>query len=99
MSELSGTTGNQVNEQAKGDGKVEEKKPRDPSDRFKVVAVTRTNKIISCIDDLGMLASTKNYSYTTEQVDKIFEAIQQELEIVKQCFLESKTVRKVFTLD
>lgn len=48
---------------------------------------------------LGNLSNKTNYSYTNEQVEAIFDSIQQALDETKQKFLEEPTQkRKKFRL-
>ena len=47
---------------------------------FKRVAENRTNKIISMISLLGNLDNTSFYEYTDEEIEAIFNAIQEELD-------------------
>ena len=105
MEELFETVDNQAVDSLDGKAITEEKKekpaPRDKGERFVELAVIRTNKVIDAIDSLGKLASKKNYSYNKEQVDKIFQAIQKELEDIKYEFDREKSepVKKRFSLD
>ncbi len=105
MEELFETVDNQAVDSLDGKPITEEKKekpaPRDKGERFVELAVIRTNKVIDVIDSLGKLASKKNYSYTKEQVDKIFQAIQKELEVVKYEFDRDKSepIKKRFSLE
>lgn len=49
------------------------------SDKFKRLAVSRTNKALDAIANLGGLSSTANYEYNDEQVAKIFAALEGEM--------------------
>ena len=66
-------------------------------DNFKRLAEARTNKIISMLGLLGNLSNTSHYEYTEEQVDSMFQAIQQELDEQRQRF-QGKPARKKFRL-
>ena len=59
-------------------------------DNFKRIAEKRTNKIIESISKLQNLTNTYFYEYTDEQVEAIFEAIQEELDNQKKIFEENK---------
>ena len=59
-------------------------------DNFKRIAEKRTNKIIESISKLQNLTKTYFYEYTDEQVEAIFEAIQEELDNQKKIFEENK---------
>ena len=62
--------------------------------RFKSVAEKRTNKIIDQIRLLGNCANKSNYEYTDKEVDRIFSAIESELEITKSQYKSRKYSRK-----
>ena len=51
--------------------------------RFKRIAGRRVQEIINKLRLLGNCANTGNYSYTTDQVKKIFRAIDDEWKRVK----------------
>lgn len=59
-------------------------------DNFKRIAEKRTNKIIESISKLQNLTNTYFYEYTDEQIEAIFEAIQEELDNQKKIFEENK---------
>lgn len=67
------------------------------SDRFKRIAENRTNRTIEAIRLLGNCANRSNYSYTEEDVKKIFSAIEAELKEAKQKF-QTKPRSKKFEL-
>lgn len=69
------------------------------AENFVRLAEARTNKIIDMVLLLGNLSNKTNYSYTNEQVEAIFDSIQQALDETKQKFLEEPTQkRKKFRL-
>lgn len=55
-------------------------------ERFKKVAVQRTNKIINYIRLLGNCSNKNNYEYSELEIKKIFIAIEKELKISKMKF-------------
>ena len=59
---------------------------KQKEENFIRLAENRTNKVLDMIRLLGNLSNTSNYSYTQEQVDKIFGAIEKELAIAKRKF-------------
>lgn len=62
-------------------------------ERFKKVAVQRTNKIINYVRLLGNCSNKNNYEYSESDIRKIFFAIDKELKICKTKFekYQSKT--------
>lgn len=56
------------------------------NEKFKRIALSRTNKIIDMIDLLGNLSNKSNYDYTDEEVDKMFRAIEASLRNTKSKF-------------
>ena len=58
-------------------------------DHFRRLAEARVNKIIAMIRLLGNLSSRSIYTYTREQVEQIFTALQLELSKAKTRFLQS----------
>ena len=61
---------------------------------FKRIAENRVNKIIDMIGLLGNLSNSSFYEYTDEQIEAIFNAIENELEKQKQKFFKKKDGRK-----
>ena len=59
---------------------------KQKEENFIRLAENRTNKVLDMIRLLGNLSNTSNYSYTQDQVDKIFGAIEKELAIAKRKF-------------
>ena len=73
----------------RGKRKMDNKK-----DNFKRIAEKRTNKIIESISKLQNLTNTYFYEYTDEQIEAIFEAIQEELDNQKKIFEDNKKKEK-----
>lgn len=67
-------------------------------ENFIRLAETRTNKILDMVRLLGNLSNTSNYSYTKEDVSKIFSAIEKELSETKKKFDTIGTDENKFTL-
>ena len=63
-------------------------------DNFGRLAEARTNKIIDMIGLLGNLSNKSNYIYTEEQVESIFNSIQQALDESKQKFSNEPIQKK-----
>jgi len=55
-------------------------------EKFKKIATTRTNKILRLLDILGNCSNKTNYKYTEEQVDKIFNTLENKLSDVRAKF-------------
>jgi hypothetical protein len=55
-------------------------------ERFKRVATRRTNDILNRIRILGNCSNKSSYSYTEEDIKKIFSAIEGELRSTKAMF-------------
>lgn len=53
-------------------------------EKFVRIAEARTNKIINMIQLLGNCSNQSQYDYTPKDVDKIFKAIQAELDEAKR---------------
>ena len=68
----------------------------DKKANFVRIAESRTNKIIESITLLGNLSNTSYYEYTTEQIESIFSAIQDELDTQKKHFFEKETKKQKF---
>ena len=60
-------------------------------DKFVRLAENRTNKILETLVLLGNCSNTSVYEYTQKDVDKIFTAIQNELNETKKRFSQKKT--------
>lgn len=68
------------------------------NEKFKRIASTRTQKIISMIQLLGNCSNTYIYEYSEEEVKKIFDAIDTELKIAKEKYKSSTRSKEKFTL-
>ena len=53
---------------------------------FKRIAENRTGKIVNLISKLHNLSNSSFYEYTDEQIDKMFDIIQKELDKQKEEF-------------
>ena len=69
-------------------------------DKFVRLAEARTNKILDTLVLLGNCSNTSAYEYTQKDVDKIFKAIQSQLDETKKRFSKQGTTQNSrFTLD
>ena len=62
--------------------------------KFKILAERRTNKILDDLRLLGNLSNSSNYSYDIKDVEKIFNAIEEEVSNVKILFKNDHKDRK-----
>lgn len=69
-----------------------------PHDKFRRLAQTRVNRAINDIRLIGNLSNRNNYDYTSEEVDKIFRALDSELKQVRARFLEGARRETEFRL-
>lgn len=56
------------------------------SDRFRRLAQARGDRLIREISLLGNLANRKNYDFTAEEIQQLFEPIERELREVRALF-------------
>lgn len=69
-------------------------------DKFVRLAEARTNKIIDMIQLLGNCSNLGAYDYTQKDVNKIFSAIQSELDVARKRFNKQESPNSSkFTLD
>jgi len=64
-----------------------------PEQRFKRIAEIRTNAVLDRIRILGNLYNRQMYSYTEEDIDKIFSAINSQIREVRAKFSSKKRDR------
>lgn len=55
-------------------------------EKFKELAEKRVNKTIKDIKLIGNLSNKSNYSYTEQDVKKIYSALKKELDLMKSRF-------------
>lgn len=71
----------------------------DKKNNFKRLAESRTNKILDSMVLLGNLSNTSYYDYSMDQIDEIFNVIEEEMKQQKMRFIEKdKKRRKKFRL-
>lgn len=58
--------------------------------RFKRLATVRTNKVISMLRLIGNLSNTGNYEYSDKDVNRIFKAIIDEINVIRARFKDSR---------
>lgn len=62
------------------------KKTESKREKFVRLAEARTNKIINMLQLLGNCSNTNTYEYTSQDVDKIFVAIENGVRDAKRKF-------------
>jgi len=65
-------------------------------DKFKRLAIQRTNAVLEKLRLLGNLSNRANYDYSDEEISKIFNAIDSQLRSLRARFTVGK--RKEFRL-
>ena len=65
----------------------------NPEQKFKRLAVLRTNVILDKLRLLGNLSNTRTYSYSDDEVEKIFSALNQKVKEVRAGFQNRKKKR------
>ena len=69
-------------------------------ERFVRLVEARTNKIINMVQLLGNCSNQSQYEYNQKDVDKIFKAIQTELDEAKKRFSKQDSEKgSKFSLD
>lgn len=69
-------------------------------EKFVRIAEARTNKIINMIQLLGNCSNQSLYEYTQKDVNKIFNALQEELDEAKKRYSKQDSQKgSKFTLD
>jgi hypothetical protein len=72
--------------------RVSRKMVNEKNERFKRLATKRTNDLIEKIDVLSNLSEKRNYSYSQDEVEKMFKALNKALVQAKKKFaLVNKT--------
>ena len=74
-------------------------KTETPNEKFIRIAESRTQKIIDMLRLLGNCSNTYVYEYSKSDVEKIFSAIEYELNMTKKKFGEVNTASERFTLQ
>ena len=72
----------------------------DKSARFKAKAENQTSKVIAELEKLQRLSNRKYYTYTQEQLNELFGAIQTALDEAKASFTsDNAEKKKLFTFS
>lgn len=59
------------------------------NEKFKRLAKQRGERVLKDIKLISNLSNTNNYSYTDQEVSKVFSAIEEELKIARLQFRRS----------
>lgn len=62
-----------------------------PEQRFKRIAEKRTLRVLKELELLSQCGNSHNYKYSEEQVNKIFDAITQQLEESRNKFVVKRS--------
>lgn len=68
----------------------------DKHDNFVRISEKRTNKILDMITGLRNFSNTNYYEYSDEEIQKLFDAIQEELDETRGTFDDKKGKSKRF---
>ena len=60
--------------------KSKENKDETPNEKFKRLSARRATNVLRSLKILGNLSNTSNYNYSVEEVEKMFKAIQSQLD-------------------
>lgn len=74
-----------------------ETKSETKETRFKRIAARRTQVVLDALRKLGNCANRGSYTYSNDDVSKIFDAVDSELKRVKMLF-STKTKSNKFSL-
>ena len=76
-----------------------DEKKKVKHDNFTRLATGRTNKVLTALSHLGNCSSRSSYSYSEEEVEKIFGAIQSKVDETRAKFMpKAKKEEETFTL-
>ena len=59
---------------------------REKQERFKRLATTRTNSVLKALNTLGHCSNRSAYSYSEDEVKKIFSEIENTVRDIKSKF-------------
>lgn len=61
---------------------------------FKRISENRVSKILNLLSQLTNLSNSSFYEYTNEEIEKIFEAIEEEAKKIKEFLLKSNDKKR-----
>ncbi len=68
-------------------------------ERFIRIAERRVNNLLNNLDSLGKCANKKNYEYNDEDVRKIFKAIDNKINDIKELYKNTNKKKEKFKLN
>jgi hypothetical protein len=68
----------------------QEPQKESKNERFKRIVTYRTNKILDGLRLLGNCSNKVTYSYSDDEVKKIFDRVEEEVKQVKNLFITKK---------
>lgn len=74
-------------------------KREEDKQKFRRLATKRVNATMKQLRLISNLSNTSNYSYDNKEVEKIFTALQLELDEAKEHFRKAFQLKRIFTLD
>lgn len=72
---------------------IEDKTKSEKRERFKRLAVYRTNEVLKRLKVLGNCANRSAYDYNEEDINKIFSEIERRVKEIKAKFHFSKNTK------
>ena len=61
---------------------------------FKRISENRVSKILNLLSQLTNLSNSSFYEYTNEEIEKIFEAIEEEAKNIKEFLFKSNDKKR-----
>lgn len=101
MEETNELTGMNMDEGAEtvSNGTSNETKNETKNEKFIRLAVYRVNKIMSAVSSLDKLHNGNTYEYTNDQVNAMFESLENQLVEVKGHFENTKVQETKFSFS
>lgn len=67
---------------------------KNKRENFKRISENRVSKILNLMSQLTNLSNSSFYEYTDEEIEKIFEAIEEESKKIKELLLKSNDKKR-----
>lgn len=62
----------------------------DKHEKFQTQSEILVRKAIAAIENVGKVSNAKNFDYSEEEIDKMFEALQEAIDDTKHMFKKKK---------